>query len=124
MNFVSGKIQLSNGSAEIACADGVRIPIDGYPFAAAPEDGRPVVLGIRPEQIHLHKEFPDAIPIALRLVLVEPMGADSLLWGAIGNELVSIRTGPDEDHSIGEKVDAYFQPSRASIFDETTGARL
>jgi multiple sugar transport system ATP-binding protein len=124
MNFISGKIQHANGSTEIACADGVRIPIEGYPFATRPEDGRPIVLGIRPEQIHLHKEFPDAIPIALRLALVEPMGADSLLWGAIGDESVSIRTGPDEDHSIGEKVDAYFQPSRTSIFDEKTGARL
>ena len=82
------------------------------------------MLGVRPEQIHLHKEFPDAIPISLKLVLVEPMGADSLLWGAVGDEPISIRTSPDEEHSIGEKVDAYFQPSRASVFDEKTGMRL
>jgi multiple sugar transport system ATP-binding protein len=124
MNFVSGKLDLANGSPAIACVDGVRIGLDGYGFAARPEQGRPTVLGIRPEQIHLHKEFPDAIPISLRLFLVEPMGADSLLWGSIGDETVSIRTGPDEEHSIGEKVDAYFQPSRASVFDAGTGARL
>ena len=39
------------------------------------------------------------------------MGADSLLWGTIGEESVSIRTGPDEEHTIGEKVDAFFQPA-------------
>ena len=52
------------------------------------------------------------------------MGADSLLWGEIGEESVSIRTGPDEAHSIGEQVQAYFQPSRASLFDAETGVRL
>ncbi len=52
------------------------------------------------------------------------MGADSLLWGNIGEESVSIRVGPDDNHRIGEKVDVYFQPSMASVFDEESGARL
>lgn len=124
MNFISGKIDLTNGSASLACADGITIGLDGYEFQVRPEAGRPVVLGVRPEQIHLHKEFPDAIPIPLQLSLVEPMGADSLLWGSVGDETLSIRTGPDEEHAIDERVDAYFQPSRASIFDDKTGARL
>jgi multiple sugar transport system ATP-binding protein len=124
MNFISGRLAVANGSVSVECPDATRIPIDGYSFATRPEHGRPVVLGLRPEQIHLHKEFPDAIPIAMRLTLVEPMGADSLLWGTVGGDAVSIRTSPDEEHSIGEKVDAYFQPSRASLFDEQSGDRL
>jgi multiple sugar transport system ATP-binding protein len=124
MNFISGKLDIANGAVAVTCADGVRIGLDGYEFATTPEQGRPIVLGVRPEQIHLHKEFPDAIPISLKLVLFEPMGADSLLWGAVGDEPISIRTAPDEEHSIGERVDAYFQPSRASVFDEKTGMRL
>jgi multiple sugar transport system ATP-binding protein len=124
MNFVSGRIDLGGEAPAVICADSVRIGLDGYAFAAKPEQDRPVVLGLRPEQIHLHKEFPDAIPISLQLSLVEPMGADNLLWGAIGNETISIRTGPDEDHAIGERIEAYFQPSRASLFDSQSGARL
>ena len=52
----------------------------------------------------------------------EPM--DSLLWGEIGNEAVSIRANSDETHAIGERVHAYFQPKRASLFDAETGVRL
>ena len=52
------------------------------------------------------------------------MGADSLLWGKVGDESVSIRIGPDDEHTIGEKVDVYFQPRLASVFDAETGVRL
>jgi multiple sugar transport system ATP-binding protein len=56
--------------------------------------------------------------------LVEPMGADSLLWGTIGKQQVSVRVGPDETHGTGEKIDVHFQPAAASIFDTETGERL
>jgi hypothetical protein len=46
------------------------------------------------------------------------------LWGEIGDEAVSIRANSDETHAIGEEVHAYFQPSRASLFDAETGVRL
>ncbi len=52
------------------------------------------------------------------------MGADSLLWGSVGKDRsrsASVRT---TTYSIGEKVEAYFQPSRASLFDAESGARL
>ena len=125
MNFVTGRLEIAGGTAaSLVCNDGVRIGLDGYEFAGAPESGRPAVLGIRPEQIHLTKMFGDSIPVPLTVSLIEPMGADSLLWGTIGGESVSIRTGPDETHTIGEKVNAYFQPARASLFDAASGARL
>jgi multiple sugar transport system ATP-binding protein len=123
MNFVSGKLDVANGAPAIACADGVRIGLAGYGFAGRPDDGRAAVLGVRPEQIHL-AQIPEATSLPLKLTVIEPMGADSLLWGEIGDESVSIRTGPDESHSIGEEVHAYFQPSRASLFDAETGVRL
>ena len=44
--------------------------------------------------------------------------------GSIGKESVSIRVGPDDTHRIGEKVDVYFQPNMASVFDEESGDRL
>ena len=125
MNFVTGKLALNGGdSAALVCADGLRISLKGYRFGEKPEDGRPAVVGLRPEQIHLTKMFGDAVGVPLTLALIEPMGADSLLWGSIAGESVSLRTGPDESHAIGEKVEAFFQPSRASLFDAETGMRL
>ena len=124
MNFVSGKLDVSDGAAAIVRADGVRIGLAGYAFAGKPDGGRPAVLGVRPEQIHLDAELPEATSLPLKLTVIEPMGADSLLWGEIGNEAVSIRANSDETHAIGERVHAYFQPKRASLFDAETGVRL
>jgi len=124
MNFVTGALAVEGEDVAIVCNDGVRIDLKGYDFAARPEAGRQAVLGVRPEQIHLNQTLADATGLPLTISLIEPMGADSLLWGTIGDESVSIRTGPDEHHAIGEKVQAYFQPSRASLFDAQSGIRL
>jgi multiple sugar transport system ATP-binding protein len=124
MNFVSGKLDVSNGELAMVCADGIRIGLAGYGFAGKPDTGRTVVLGVRPEQIHLIPALPESTSLRLKLTVIEPMGADSLLWGEVGSETVSIRANSDETHAIGERVDAYFQPSRASLFDAETGARL
>jgi multiple sugar transport system ATP-binding protein len=124
MNFISGKLSFSDGGPQIRCADGVQISLRGYEFTSKPEEGRPAVLGVRPEQIHLDASLPETTALPLTLALIEPMGADSLLWGTIGEESVSIRTGPDSIHTIGEKITARFQPRLASLFDAESGARL
>ena len=123
MNFVSGELRV-NSDPMLVCSDGVAINLSGYNFAKPPVSGRKAVLGVRPEQIHIEEKLEASTVLPLELNLVEPMGADSLLWGSIGKESVSIRVGPDDSHRIGEKVDVYFQPYMASVFDEESGDRL
>ncbi len=123
MNFVSGELRV-NSDPILVCSDGVAINLSGYNFAKPPVSGRKAVLGVRPEQIHIEEKLEASTVLPLELNLVEPMGADSLLWGSIGKESVSIRVGPDDTHRIGERVDVYFQPSMASVFDEESGDRL
>ncbi len=38
------------------------------------------------------------------------MGADSLLWGSVGGDTVSVRIGPDDTYEPGERIEAWFQP--------------
>ena len=123
MNFISGELRV-NSDPMLVCSDGVAINLSGYNFAKPPVSGRKAVLGVRPEQIHIGERLEASTALPLELNLVEPMGADSLLWGSIGKESVSIRVGPDDSHRIGEKVDVYFQPNMASVFDEDSGERL
>jgi len=123
MNFISGELRV-NSDPVLHCADGVEIDLAGYQFAEPLESGRQVTLGIRPEQIHIGGRPPESTILPLKLMLIEPMGSDSLLWGTIGEESVSIRVGPDDVHRIGEKVEAYFQPGQASIFDAESELRL
>jgi multiple sugar transport system ATP-binding protein len=123
MNFIAGEL-VAESEPVLRTADGTTIRLSGYPFGETPVSGRKVDLGVRPEQIHFNSTAPGASVLPLRLTLVEPMGADSLLWGSIGDQSVSLRVGPDETHEIGEKVDVHFQPAAASIFDAETGERL
>jgi multiple sugar transport system ATP-binding protein len=123
MNFIGGEIAVGSDPV-LRCADGVEISLAGYPFKEKPAAGRKVDLGMRPEQVHFDAQAAKVTTLPLRLTLVEPMGADSLLWGAVGDESVSIRVGPDDVHRIGEKVNVYFQPASASIFDAGSGERL
>jgi multiple sugar transport system ATP-binding protein len=123
MNFVSGTLA-NDGGVALVTAGGAAIRLDGYRFTAPPEAGRKAVLGIRPEQIRAGPGPAEATTLPLALTLVEPMGADNLLWGTIGDESISIRVGPDEEHRIGERIEAHFQPKNASLFDAASGARL
>jgi len=123
MNFVEGTLVQANGSSAFRLADGELVGLDGYGFAGAPGDGRPAVLGVRPEQVDLKASGgPSALPVEVSLI--DPMGADSLLWGAVGTDTVSIRIGPDDTYTIGEKLKAWFQPGQASLFDARTGDRI
>nr|HMN85910.1 ABC transporter ATP-binding protein [Bauldia sp.] len=101
-----------------------RVRPDGYGSSPRGESGRPVELALSPEQSHLAPGLPDMVSLPLTLALIEPMGADSLLWGTVGADPVSVRAHPDEVHRIGETVTAHFQPSRASLFDAGTGDRI
>jgi len=123
MNFISGEL-VANSEPILRMQDRTTIRLSGYPFVETPASGRKIDLGIRPEQIHFDAHAQGAAPLPLMPTLVEPMGADSLLWGTIGTQQVSVRVGPDETHGTGERIDVHFQPASASIFDTETGKRL
>jgi multiple sugar transport system ATP-binding protein len=123
MNFVEGTLTSANGAAALKLPDGAEINLAGYAFAATPGDGRPAVLGVRPEQMDVRAESgPSALPVEVSLI--DPMGADSLLWGTVGRDTVSIRIGPDDTYTPGDKLRAFFLPDHASLFDAESGARI
>ena len=93
-------------------------------FLGKPKDRQPAVLGVRPEQIDLRSASGGASTLPVTVMLIDPMGADTLVWGSIGKDTISVRIGPDETYRMGETIKAAFQPSQASIFDAESGARL
>jgi multiple sugar transport system ATP-binding protein len=123
MNFVEGKIARANGAVGVRLADGSEVALAGYEFAGQPQEGQAVALGFRPEQIGLRNDM-GASQVPVTVSLIDPMGADSLLWGSIGNDTVSIRIGADETYATGTILQAYFNPQLASLFDSASGKRL
>jgi multiple sugar transport system ATP-binding protein len=122
MNFIGGHIATPNGAPAIRLADGSNISLAGYEFGQVPAEGRKVELGLRPEAITLGNGNKVSLPITVSLI--DPMGADSLLWGTVGRDTVSVRIGPDEDYQRDGQLAASFDPAAVSLFDAETGVRL
>jgi multiple sugar transport system ATP-binding protein len=124
MNFIEGRLSAVNGSLGIALPDGSTVSVSGYRFAGTPGDGRPAVLGVRPEQIELKQPQAGAASLPVTVSVVEPMGSDMLVWGSTGKDTLSVRVGPDEPINVGDRITAHFMPAQASLFDAETGNRL
>ncbi|MBN9025625.1 MAG: ABC transporter ATP-binding protein, partial [Rhizobiales bacterium] len=76
------------------------------------------------EQIDLVHREAGAKSLPVNLTLLEPMGADSLVWGDVAGTQFSVRIDGDAHVETPSRVEAFFQPAHASIFDLATGQRL
>ena len=120
MNFIQGKIEL-NGAGPVFAAGERRLPLAAYPFLTAVDTGRPVTLGVRPE--HLGIGAGGAWP-GFKVDIVEPMGADTVIWCSDGERTVQVRTAGDRTASPGDRMTLAVDPNRISLFATDTGLRL
>ena len=60
----------------------------------------------------------------MTVTLVDPLGPDSLVWASLGDAILSIRVGADEEFVIGENLEASFQARDVSVFDGNDGRRI
>lgn len=119
MNFVEGRID--NGRFT---AGPMGIALDGYEFADGGLPAGDVGLGLRPEHIRLgDADGPGLVGAEGQVEVVEPMGADTLLWTSIGGQPIAIRTDGESRHRVGETVRFVLDLPKASLFGPD-GARL
>jgi len=115
MNFISGRVQ-NNGSAGFASESGLVLPVGRAPAAS---EGRPLVLGIRPEHFVVAS---DGVPVEVSVV--EPTGSETLLAvKAGGQELTCVfrdRILPKPGETIRIKPD----PELVHYFDAESGQRI
>jgi len=91
-------------------------------------DGKPVLLGIRPEHLEPCAEK-DAM-LVVEIDLIEPLGADTLVYGHLGAPgaksgaaRVAAKMPSSMDVRAG-KLALRYDPARVHYFDPETGARL
>ena len=98
----------------------LNISMKGYELTqtlgSAPLEG--VTLGIRPEHV-LFGDAAAGAPFSREVVVevVEPMGADTLVWAMIGELSFRFRVEGQLQLRSGDKVTIGFDPSRGSMFD-------
>ena len=124
MNFLKGAIE-GSGADAIFKFGGLKMPLKAYGAEAA-LSARPAILGVRPEHIRINGVDEDGATEAIPAVvdIVEPMGADTLIWLSLEGQTISARVESNEHFQPGQKVKARFRIGLASVFDEATGERL
>ena len=122
MNFLPGRIESRDG-LPVFVNDDLSVPLAGYSFRAQPRD-IPATLGIRPEHI-VTRGAADNNRLNAQVEMIEPMGADSLVWCRIGRSTtISVRLGEMVRAGRGETLPISIPADRVSMFDDASGERL
>ncbi len=114
-------VPLTDGGARLA---GTTLPLPPAVRTAAAEAGlSELVIGIRPEHLHLAN---DSGELAGEVMLVEELGADALLHVRLaeGGDPVVARAEGREPPTPGQHVTFRVQPDDVLAFHPGTGARL
>jgi multiple sugar transport system ATP-binding protein len=100
--------------------------VDGFPGLAA-RAGQPVIAGLRPEALSDASTAPD-VPgehvVEVTVDLVESLGADLIVHGALGDARAAARFGPRSQVRTGEIVKVAVDVTAVHLFDAETGASL
>jgi len=119
MNFF--RVTLDGGMLQFG---DLRAPLDDYPFCGdlRPQDAW---LGIRPEHFIFGAASNDAdVHFNTVIELVEPMGADTLVWASFSGQTLRFRMDGQADVSPGAIIPVGFNLHRASLFDFDSERRL
>jgi multiple sugar transport system ATP-binding protein len=84
--------------------------------------GGEVELGVRPEHIAIGGAA--SAPHEAEVELVEPMGAETVVWCSIAGQSLAVRVDGDARISAGERLPLRFPVERLSLFDAESGVRL
>ena len=123
MNFIAGRVQSANGKVTVRIGDFNLAPADVMQSVLKPYDGKPIVIGIRAENMEtLKKPADDALQV--RVLVVEPLGAQNLLTIEIGEDIVKISTHPTFSAAPGTDVWLRFPVDKIRWVDRDSGQML
>jgi multiple sugar transport system ATP-binding protein len=86
------------------------------------EEGRPLLLGLRAEDVSVEKRGDAALPG--ELYGLEPLGDRTVVDVKVGAEMVKVKARPTVSGTPGERVTVAVDLDRAHIFDAGTGLAL
>ncbi|MBT3901791.1 MAG: ABC transporter ATP-binding protein [Pelagibacteraceae bacterium] len=118
MNFFSGTFLSENNSFSL---NKTTFILNEYQFENKPNDMSEIIFGIRPEDIRLKKSSES---MEFNIELIEPMGADTLIWLSLENIPFSVRLDVSSEYKLGDVINIEFDIKRASIFDKKSELRL
>lgn len=114
MNFAKGRVEA--GHVVFSAAD--RLSLEATRYNNAGLEGRDVIVGIRPE----HFAAPDAAALGLRgeVLVVEPLGSDTLVHFKLGDATLTARMPPEVRPAAGEQMTFSVDATKIHLFDAAT----
>ncbi len=83
-----------------------------------------LILGVRPEDVRVHKEKAKGEVIDSEVYAAEPLGAEIIVTLKTGENLVKAKAGPDFKATIGERMYITINKEKMHIFDKPTGVMI
>ncbi len=129
MNFIQGELKSArDGLVFKEIGDGtIEVALDGRPDGRE-LSGKPVLLGIRPEDIEIaqsSKPAGTAASFPAIVDIVEPMGAETNLYLQTGAHTVICRSQRALDHrEAGHRLQFELNASKVHLFDPATSRRI
>ena len=118
MNFLKAKFDKSNQNIIVGKK---QIDISKYENINNLMNDQEVVFGIRPENINIEK---NENSIQCKVELVEPMGADTLVWTSVEGNPISIRLEGSSNFNLNDEISISFDINKSSIFDSKSEERI
>jgi multiple sugar transport system ATP-binding protein len=122
MNFIAGHLAHETGGVAFRMGD-VALPLPAYLWADQPQDGRPVVLGIRPEDVGMPDED-RRFSLPATTILVQPTGAEILARVTFPGGELTARFHRDRGPAVGQPLHVGLDLRNASIFCPASERRL
>lgn len=85
------------------------------------DDAKPLLLGVRPEDVQICSDS----GLAFDIDMVEVLGSDTLLHGVVAtSHRLTVRVKSETRYSINQRVYVSIDPSKLHLFDKDTGKRI
>jgi multiple sugar transport system ATP-binding protein len=117
MNFLPGKLLRRDGAQHVELEEGTSVPLAR---AWSGELGQPVLLGVRPEHLRLASDG----GLGVRVTLVEPTGADTLLACEHHGHALTVLLRERHPFQPGSTIRLAPDPAQVHVFDAASGRRL
>jgi len=116
MNFLDGKMS------------GAELMVNGLRFSppanVSGSQKSSVVLGLRPEQIHIGPASAGCVTAEVIVDVVEPLGNEILVYAKMHDARLVIRGAPTSTIKPDDRLQVFFDPLAVHYFDGDTDAAL
>jgi len=112
MNFIQGDIAVRNGESVFE-SNGLSLSLASYPFQNPEQMGEQATLGVRPEHLVITEGEAD---IKGTVTLVEPMGAETVVWFDWNDASYAYRFMGDNHFKTGGQISLNIDVTKASLF--------